>query len=297
MEHKSLKLPARILAIGLVLALAACLFANISFAPAVTEQDFNYAVTYRLGAETKTLEGVYTCRFDGYREGENPRSRYYVGEYTVDGQTSTDQTCTIAQKDGAKLYIVTGFNDNYLMGDTKNESYRPFLDDPYLEALDSEGYLLDETNMPAEFDAEIISWEYPEPIENDLVFSGFSILHAGSMIAMLLVGLLVMVACMIFVKRDKTAPAKALDKVSAAFNFIVCLAAIPFITVATALLQITMSGDAPIYQIFLCIPAFTAFTVAASIALRRSGFTKSGFLIQFVGPILFFVPLLLESVM
>ena len=296
MKSKSLKLPAVIIAIGLVLSLAACLFANIILTPTITEHDFDYSVTYKLCGETKTLQGVYKCRFDGYGEGEDPYDRYYTGEYAVDGQITRSHTYTIAQKDGAELYIVMLFNESYLMGDTKDMDYEPFLEEPYLEAVDKEGYPYDEGKMPSEFTAEIISWEYPEPLENTFVFSGFSILHAGSMLAMLAVGLLTVVACMIFVKRDKTVPYKALDKLSILVNFAACFLAIPFFVICIALMLATMGGEDIVTQILLCTPAITAFTVAASIALRRNGFTKTGFFIQFAGPVLFFVPVVLESV-
>ena len=296
MENRSLRIPAIIIAIGLVLSLAACLFTNITLTPTVTEHDFHYSVTYKLNGETKTMEGVYKCTYEGFGEGENPRDRYYSGEYTVDGQATLSHSYTIAQKDGAELYIVMLFNDCYLMNDRKDMDYEPFLEEPYLEAVDKEGYPYDETNMPSEFTAEIISWEYPEPIENTFAFSGFSILHAGSMLAMLVVGLLTIVACLVFVKKDKTVPYKVLDKLSVLVNFAVCFLAIPFITICTAFLQLTMSTDNLLYQIFLCTPALTAFTVAASVTLRRNGFTKTGFFVQFVGPVLFFVPVALESV-
>lgn len=296
MKHRSLKLPAVIIAIGLVLSFVASLFAGFILTPIVTEHDFNYSVTYELNGEIKTLEGVYTCRFDGYSEGENPRNRHYIGEYTVNGQKTLHQTYTIAQNDGAELYIVTAFNNCYLMGDTKDHDYRPFLEEPYLEALDKEGYPYDINEMPSAFTAQIISWEYPDPVENTFVFSGFSILHTGSMAAMLLVGLLVIIACIIFVKRDKTVPYSVLDKLSVVLNIVICFAALPFITFTTTLLQITMRTDDLMYQIYLCIPVLTAFTVAASIALRRLNFTKSGFFIQFVGPAIFYVPVFLESI-
>ena len=296
MKIKSLKIPAIIIVIGLALSLAASLFTNIILTPTVTEHDFNYSVTYKLNGETKTLDGIYKCSYKGFYQGRDPRDRYYTGEYTIDGQTTLSHTYTIAQKDGAELYIVTLFNDCYLMGDTKDMDYEPFLEEPYLEALDKEGYPYDEAEIPSEFTARIISWEYPEPIENTFVFSGFSILHVGSMAAMLLVGLLAIIACIIFAKRDKTVPYKVLDKLSVVLNCVICFVAIPFITFTTALLQITMSGDELIFQIYLCIPALTAFTVAASVALRRNGFTKTGFFVQFVGPVLFFVPVFLESV-
>jgi hypothetical protein len=213
----------------------------------------------------------------------------------VDGQTTLSHTYTIAEKDGAEIYIITLFNDCYLMNDTKDPDYEPFLEDPQLEALDREENPYDETNMPKEFTAEILSWEYPEPIENTFVFGGFSLLHVDSMNAMLVVGLLTLLACLIFVKKDKTVSPKALDRVSVVFSYIIGFGAIPFITLATALMQITMSGDEFVYQLFLCVPAVTALTVAAAISLRRKGFTKSGFILQFVGPMLFFVPVLLEA--
>ena len=116
------------------------------------------------------------------------------------------------------------------------------------------------------------------------------------MLAMLAVGLLVIVACMIFVKRDKSVTYKLLDKLSIALNCVVCFVALPFITFTTTLLQITMSGDDLMYQIFLCIPALTAFAVAASVSLRRKGFTKTGFIVQFIGPVLFFAPVLYDLI-
>ena len=296
MKNKTLTLPAIIIAIGLVLSLVVCLFANVIMTPAITEHDFKYSVTYKLCGETKTLEGVYKCIYEGFSVGEDPRDRYYTGEYTVDGQTTLSHICTIAQKDGAELYIVTLFYDCYLMGDTKDMDYEPFLEEPYLEAVDKEGYPYDETNMPSEFTAEIISWEYPEPIENKFTFGGFALMHAGSMVAILVVGLLTVFACVIFVKKDKSLAYNVLDTFSIVLNFAICMLAIPFITFTSAFFQLTISTDSVFYQVYMCIPAITAFTVAASVALRRKGFRKIGFFIQFAGPVIYIVPLIVEAV-
>ena len=175
------------------------------------------------------------------------------------------------------------------MNDQERVEYDTFLEEPYLEAVDAEGYSYEDGEMPSEFAAEIISWEYPEPVENDFVFAGFCIMHTGSMLATLAVGLLTIVACLIFVKRDKTVSYKILDKLSVAVNFVVSILGIPFITICVAFFQLSMSTDTIWYQILLCVPAFAAFTVAASIALRRKSFTKTGFFVQFAGPVLFFV--------
>jgi hypothetical protein len=56
-----------------------------------------------------------------------------------------------------------------------------------------------------------------------------------------------------------------------------------------------MDSGSLTYQIYLCIPALTAFTVAASVALRRKGFTKTGLLVQFVFPVLFFAEMFVEA--
>ena len=293
MKNRNLKIPALILAIGLELTLVVCLFANVIMTPAITEHDFKYSVTYKLCGETKTLDGVYKCSYKGFYQGGDPRDRYYTGEYIIDGQTTLSHTYTIAEKDGAVLYIVTLFNECYLMGDKKDMDYEPFLEDPYLEAVDKEGYPYDETNMPSEFTAEIISWEYPEPIENRFTFGGFALMHAGSMLAMLVVGLLTVLACGILVKKDKSLADNVLDIFSIVLNFVICFAAIPFMTITIALMQIVVSSNDPVYQIALCVPAITAFTLAASVALRRIRFPKTGFFLQFLGPVLFVLTLIL----
>lgn len=296
MHNKNLKLPALILAIGLVLCLVAHLAVSVLLTPTVTAQDFSYSVTYQLNGETKTLNGIYRCKFDGFSGGEDPYERCYSGEYIIDGQTSPSHTYTVAEKDGAQLYIVTLFNEAYLMGDTKHLDYGYALQDPFLEAVDKEGYAYDGTQMPAEFTSEIISWEYPQPIENTFVFSGFTILHYGSLLVMAAIGLLAIVACLIFVKKEEAVSYKVLDKISIFVNFAACFFAIPFISVCTAFLLLVMDNHDVLYQIYLCVPALTALGVAASIALRRKGYTKTGFFVQFIGPALFFVPIVLEAI-
>lgn len=295
MKSNALKPLALIFAIGLILCVVGHLSISVLLKPTITEHDFHYSVTYQLNGETKTLDGIYRCKFEGYERGEEPYARYYSGEYIYDGQPTESHTYTIAELDGAELYIVTVFNEAYLMGDTNHLDYDYMLNDPYLEAVTKEGYAFEEGQMPEEFTAELISWDYPEPIENAFTFAGFSILHFGSLLITTAIGLLAIVACLIFVKRDKTVPYRALDRVSIVMNFVITLAFIPFLTVITALLQITMSGDEFAYQLFLSFPAITAFTVAASVALRRVRLSKTGFFIQFAVPVVFALMILVGS--
>lgn len=297
MKLKSLKIPAYIIAIGLVLSLVACLLTGMIKEPVITEHDFNYTVTYTLNGETQTLEGVYRCRFVSTGEGTEPLERYYEGFFISNPSEAHPAAHTIAEMDGLELCVASTFSNKYLMGDTKGVPEATFLYDPYLVVIDQEGYEYDISEFPGKFDAELVSWEQPEPVVNSFDFVGFSHLHDGSMLAMLIVGILVILACMIFVKRDKTVPYKVLDKVSIVLNYIIVLAGIPFAALVVWLMQIYVGGEELVYQVDLCVPAITAFTIAASLSLRRKGFTKSGFFIQFVGPVLFALLIALESVL
>ena len=291
MKNKSLRIPSIILAVGLVMAIVASLLTGIIKAPVITDHDFPFTVTYRLDGETKALEGVYRCHFRSTGKGTDPLNRYYEGEHLLNPAKEHPAAYTIAQKDELELCIVTIFSDRKLMGDADGKAVHY---DPYLAVMDSEGMEYSDEETLSLFDADIIDWVYPESVDNTFMFVGFSSLHDDSMFAMLVVGILTIVACLIFVKRDKTVHYKALDKISIVFNCIVFFVAFPFITFVTSFLQITMSGDELVYQIYLCIPALTAFTVAASIALRRVRYTKAGFFVQFIGPVLFALPLISE---
>ena len=292
MNMRNMKLPIIIIAIGMIVAIVSCLLTGILQEPVIKEHDFEYAVTYRLDGEVNTFNGVYKCSFDGYSMYDDPTFRNYVGEYTQNGIALDSHSFTIAHKDGVELYIVTVLDAAYLMGDPDIFDYESWLEDPYLEAVDLNGICVDVSDV---FDAEIISWEYPEPVENSFKFVGFSILHAGSMLAMLLVGVFTIIACIIFVKKDTDISYKVVDILSIVFNVIIIFAVVPVITFLIWLLQITMSGEELIFQVYLCFPAMTAFTIAASIILRRKGFAKSGFFVQFIFPVIFMAQLVVES--
>jgi hypothetical protein len=297
MKNKSLKIPAIIIAIALILAVVAHLATSVCKKPTITEQDFNYSITYKLNGETKTLKGVYTCRFDDFgNPSTDPLERYYSGEYKVEGNAA-DRSYTIDEKDGYELYIVALLNESYLMGDTKNDYYEPSLPEPYLEASDKEGNQYGQDELPSVFDAEIVSWEYPEPIENTFVFAKFAGFHSGSTMAMLLVVILALVMCMILVKKDEDVTYRALDRVGIVFNFLTFFAVLPIISLAAFLIQAFPTGPSWIYQAYLCIPPIIPLSIAASLSLRRKGFRISGFFVQFLGLVIVMILAVLEYVL
>ena len=298
MKNKSLKLPIIIIAIGMIMAILACLLLSMQKTPTVTKQDFNFSITYKLDGETKTLNGVYSSRFTGFGgNGVDPLCRYYEGTYKVEGEDDGDRCFTIAEKDGYELYIVALLNDYYLMGDEENESYDSYTEGPTLEAEDKDGNQYDETELPDIFDAEIVSFEYPKPIENTFKFTGFSGLYVTNTGAMILVGVLTLILCMIFVKKGDDVEYRTLDKIGVALNFVAVLLVLPIIYIASVFVQAYKIGPDWLYQAYLCIPQIIPFSIAASLSLRRKGFRKSGFFIQFLAPAVEVILAVLEYIM
>ena len=298
MKCKGLKIPTIIIAIGIIVAIAVGLLVSMQKMPTVTKQDFDFSITYTLDGETKTLDGVYSCRFTGFGgNGVDPLCRYYEGTYKVEGEDDGDRCFTIAEKDGYELYIVALLNDAYLMGDVENDSYNSYNEEPTLEAEDKDGYQYDETELPAVFDAEIVSFEYPEPIENTFQFTGFSGLHATNTGVMTLVGILTLILCMIFVRKCDGVEYGVLDKIGIALNFALMLFALPIIYIGAIFIQAFPTGPDWIYQAYLCVPQIAPFSIAASLALRRKGFRKIGFCIQFLAPVAEVILMVLEYVL
>lgn len=298
MKNKSLKLPIIIIAVGIIVAIAASLLVSMQKTPSVTNQDFDFSITYKLDGDTKTINGVYGSRFTGFgANGTDPLCRYYEGTYKVEGEDDGDRCFTIAEKDGYKLYIVALLNDCYLMGDEKNESYDSYIEGPTLEAEDKDGNQYGEEDLPDVFDAEIVSFEYPEPIENSFYFTGFSGLYATNTGVMILVGILTLILCMIFVRKSDGVEYGVLDKLGIALNFAAVLFVLPIIYIASVFVQAYPTGPDWLYQAYLCIPQIIPFSIAASLSLRRKGFRKSGFFIQFLAPAIEVILVVLEYVL
>lgn len=291
---KKLKLPIIIIAVAIVVSVVCCFVMGIRHKPIVTEHEFNFSVTYRLDGETKTYEGVYKVKFGGYGNAE-PLDRSYYGEYVGDEDESS-RIHMVAQNDDNTLCIVTYFNDSYLMGDTEDYEYSPTVPDPYLAVFNRDGEEYDLESVPDAFDAEIISWDYPAPVDNIFAFDGFVPLYGNSLIAMLLVSFVALIACVIFVKKDSDVEYKNLDKLSTVLNCFITVAVVPFISVAMLMMPLVMSTDDFMYQVLLCIPALTMLSIAASVSLRRKGLSRWGFFVQLIFPVLFFLCLVVESV-
>ena len=87
MELNNKNLPKLIFAAGIIAIVIAYLLTAIVMKPVITEQDFEYSITYTHDGETIVLEDVYTCSFIGNGRDGDPGDRYYDGAY----KKSTEQ--------------------------------------------------------------------------------------------------------------------------------------------------------------------------------------------------------------
>ena len=152
MKNTNLRLPVLLIVIGLVLAVASCFLTGILRKPVIREHDFKYTVTYRLDGEVKTLEAVFTCKFNGYSASGDLTSREYIGQYSYNGDGSYSHFFTILEKDGAELSLATVLDPAYLMGDPPILDTESGNEDPYLCAEDADGNEIDASEV---FGAEI----------------------------------------------------------------------------------------------------------------------------------------------
>ena len=298
MKIKNSKMPLVVIAVGLVLMLLVCMLVSLKKAPTVKEAEFELTVHYTLDGEEKTYVSKYKCTFDGHGNSLDPLGRYYIGEYADYNADIYCGSYTVAEKDGYQLAILTFFNNPYIMGDTENEYYDSELQDPYFVVYtpDGGGGAFTDQELLDMFDAEIISCEHPEPIENSFVISGLAVISETSMLVMILFGILTTVACVLLVKKEEGIKYKVLDAVGIILNLVIALVALPFVTLIVWLLQ-AFSGDTSILpQFHLCVPAVTIFAIAASISLRRLGRSKLGFFVQFAGPAMFLILMAIEVV-
>ena len=113
---------------------------------------------------------------------------------------------------------------------------------------------------------------------------------------MVAIGILVIIAYIIFVKKDKDVVYTVADKVGIILNFVDGLIILPLFSIVSWLGQAFPIGFDWIYQAFYFVPAIITLSLAASIAFRRKGFSRLGFFVQFIGPITFFILGILEYI-
>ena len=296
MKIKNLRISA-ILLVGLLVAYAILtVILCYNTKPAVSEGEFPFSITYEYLGETKTISGVYSCKFEGSQTVFREHDRYWSGEITY-----TEGDYFVFQEEMKTLAVQPSMFAGYFMGDPL---YRDFYQvyglngpEPYAEYYDYENEIsitdFDKDEELAAIGFRFVDYSYAQPIENSFSFSGVEY-EADNIIFFVALMLVFLLVCIIFVRKDKEYKYSYLDKSCIIVNFIVGIIAVPFISLICTMFGLVGSGYEWIDQCIYNIPSFTILCLALSVMLRRKGYSKQGFFIQFSG-ILAFVLILLTD--
>lgn len=287
MKSKKLLLPAIIMIVAVVLMAVACVVLSLAQKPTITEAEFPFSITYEYKGETVTVEDVYTVRYVGNDGYADTKSRIYEGKIGNFGTVDvTDYT--IEETEHSLLILSTNFQPDYMMGDAEYDHYEfdPFA--PSFTYYGIDGYTATDPEELEAMGAKIIDYQYPEPIENTLVLSHVSILSGETVVPpTVLISLLALLVILFCVKKDADVVPVSLDTATIILNVIVGFVATPFLSLVSILIDITGENNNILSQSMYFTGALTLLGIAASVALRRKGYSKTAFVVQFAGPVLF----------
>ena len=134
--------------------------------PEVKEGQFDVSVTYEVGGETKTLDLVYVCDYDGVKMSpEGTRYRAWNGHF--EGYGDGDVIEVSKNDDGSSIVFNFLIYAEYFMGEPDYVDFYPeakteriYFEDG-IEMID-----YDEELITEEYGVRIISINYEEPIKN-----------------------------------------------------------------------------------------------------------------------------------
>ena len=292
MNTKNFKKAQLILVLYLIATLALLFLGYSVQKPKIAQQEFPFTITYSYQGETQTISDVYV--------GEHVRGAKYLGDdsvawygYIKDHDRLESDFYRIGEVDGQAFFINLNMEPGYLMGDPK---YAGSVCQPSGAYHGFDGTNEITVTDPAELaqlGLSIVSWEYPEPIENRFSFGGISLSSEATMYTAI-IAIVALLACMILIKKEKEIVYRKMDKVSIVLNFLIAIVVFPFIFMVSALSEIV--ADTSIWQqILYFAPALTVLGIGASVTLRRLGCKRIGFWSQFAGPVIFVLLILIVN--
>jgi len=285
MKSKRLSLPAVILVAALLATAVCSVLISVAKKPTITEYDFPFSITYELDGETKTIQEVYTVRYDGNGGYNDTKTRCYVGK--IGDLEEGNTVYTLKKGENTRVELWTHFYPDYLMGDAEYDYFVEESFEPRIYYYDAEEQEYSDAETLAAQGVKLINFTYPKPIENSFVFSHVS--HFSSVVIgpSLLIAFLAWLLTVILVKKESDFVRKQMDTVSMVFNFVITFTVLPFSTVCAWLLDITGDNEHVFNQALYFVPALMVLGIAASVALRRKGYSKSALIAEFIGPAVF----------
>lgn len=304
MKTKKLSSVMILLAVTLIVYIAASVIFCYTTKPAVTTGEFPFSIAYEYQGETKTLSGVLECAYSGSYTIFTEHHRYWDGEVIYDNPENLEYPFVIDNSDEMQttLSLHENMDAGYFMGDPLHKDYYEVYGyegaEPYVEYYDYKNDIfLNEENKDEILESigfRIIDCTYAEPIENSFSFSGIRY-EADNVVIFVAIMLVYFLLCLIFVRKDKEHRYSRLDKAGIALNFIAGIFALPFITFMCIMFGLVESNIELINQITYNIPSIAILCLALSVVLRRKGYSKTGFFIQFGGILLFALVVGLDS--
>ena len=277
-----------------LLATVALLFGGYSVRePAVKMQEFPFTITYTYRGSTRTISEIYVAEYS--------RNDQYIGDdditwygYVRGWDRLESGYCRVVEEEGRTFSINLNIEPGCLMGDP---DYADAVIAPSGVSFDttvaSDMGLTDPAELE-ELGFTIDSFDYPEPIENRFRWGGISLSSQATMFTAAL-SVAALVACLILIRREQGLNYGILDKLGIGLNFLVAIIAFPFILITSVLSEIL--SDATAWQQLLYLaPAITVLGIAASVVLRRMGHKVLGFVIQFIGPVVFALAVWIEGI-
>ena len=290
MRSKRLFLPTIILIAALVMTMVSVLIAGIALKPEITESEFPFSITYELDGETITINDVYKVR---YEEDKTYKHRMYVGEICDKEEDNTYYT--LKKEETGRIELWTHFYADYLMGDPEYDYFDDEAFEPRIYYYDvNETEFHDEETL-LKHGVKLVSFEYPEPIENSLSFSHFVFPESEVVFPSIIIAFVAWIVTLIFVKKDKEYIRKPINIITIVFNFIVGLVVLPFFTIIAGLLSALGDIGNIMNLLQYLLPALTLLGITASIGLRRKLYCKSALIVQFISPAIFAVIMIISS--
>ena len=284
MKRFKLFFPTIILVAAIVLTAISAFISGIALKPTVTESEFPFSITYELDGETVTINDVYKVR---YEENKKYKSRIYIGEIGNLGEDNTIYTLK-TEKNG-RIELWTHFYPDYLMGDAEYNYFDEEAFEPRIYYYDAEENEFYDKETLSEQGVKLISFEYPEPIENSMAFSHIIIPESDVVVPTVIIAVLAMLATIIFVKKDNDYISMPINTVTVVFNFIIGFIVMPFFMTFAGLLEAMGDVGDIMNLIIYLLPALAILSITASIGLRRKLYGKSALLVQFISPAVFAV--------
>ena len=201
MKNKKFFLPSVILIAAVFLIAMYALLSNIAKKPNITEAEFPFSITYEKNGETVVINAVYKAEYEGNGGYADTLHRNYNG--TIIGQDEQSTVYTFKLENNSRVELNTFFYPDYMMGDTEYDYFDEYPFEPRFYYYDANEQEFHDEETLAAHGFKLISFEYPEPIENSFSFSHISYCSAAVVLPSLLIALVALIVLMIVVKKEK----------------------------------------------------------------------------------------------